>query len=131
MAFTIYWPRANEPFVLIPYRMRPGQSPEDILPDLRSDWVPLTAGHPAVARDIMWSAGTFDVVDSDPGPALALNHSLHADQVLADLDVNLAEEIAKAKAVVALASALNQARPGLLPDPAPGQSDLFAAPRVS
>ncbi len=133
MPLTIYLPRTNEPFRLIPYGMRPGQHPEDIPPTLRADWVSLACNHPGVPRDVMWGPGTFDVVDADPGPALALNLALRNEQLLADLNGDLEEAIRVAKAIHGFANSLRQARHVPPPDlglslrdwPRPGQSDLF------
>jgi hypothetical protein len=62
-AVTIWLPSKREPFVLIPHDMRPGQSPQDILPELRGDWQRIPADHPLIARDVDWHPGTFDVVE--------------------------------------------------------------------
>lgn len=79
---TVYLPEGAG-FVLIPYPMRPGQSPRDILPEYRFQWVPLESGHSVVPTDIAWYPGMYDEIDAvDVAAAWEENGRLRAERDL-------------------------------------------------
>jgi hypothetical protein len=82
-------------FVLIPYPMRPGQSPRNILPEYRLQWVPLTSGHSAIPNDVAWYPGCFVEIDAvDVGEAWAEAARIAEERKLAMRRQKLAEEMA-------------------------------------
>lgn len=60
MPCTIFFPSKREPFVLIPFALKAGQHPDSF----RNFWQRIPDDHPAIARDIQWHPGTFDIVES-------------------------------------------------------------------
>lgn len=84
-------------FVLIPYPMRPGQSPRNILPEYRLHWVPLESGHSAIPNDVAWYPGCFVEIDAvDVGEAWAETARITEERNFALRRQKLAEEMAGA-----------------------------------
>lgn len=91
---TVYL-QPNAGFVLIPYPMRTGQSPRDILAEYRFQWVPLEDGHSAIPKDVAWYPGAYDEIDAvDLAAVWAESARLKAERDLAMRRQEAAEKLA-------------------------------------
>ncbi|MCK9985378.1 MAG: hypothetical protein AzoDbin1_01850 [Azoarcus sp.] len=91
---TVYL-QPNAGFVLIPYPMREGQAPRDILPEYRFQWVPLENGHSVIAKDVAWYPGAYDEIDAvDIAAVREESARLKAERDLAQRRREAAEQLA-------------------------------------